>query len=172
MRRVRASMRPWPIPARRCKFVNKSLQTPLEEGGRMSQTLTSTRGQRNLPRWFGPVFATVSGIRRGAMEFVLPDGRVFRAEGADPGPTGRVEIRNPDTFGRVVRDGELGFAEAYMDAWWDTPDLQAVLDVALLNNQEMARQFTGAAVVRWLGVKRDWSKPDKSAGTQFAGVDA
>jgi len=24
----------------------------------------------------------------------------------------------------------------------------------------------------WLGVKRDWSKPDATAGTQFANVDA
>ncbi|MEO0747838.1 MAG: protein translocase subunit SecD [Pseudomonadota bacterium] len=32
--------------------------------------------------------------------------------------------------------------------------------------------FVASAVLLWLGVKRDWSKPDKSAGTQFAGVDA
>ncbi|MEM6467097.1 MAG: protein translocase subunit SecF [Pseudomonadota bacterium] len=32
--------------------------------------------------------------------------------------------------------------------------------------------FVASAVLLWLGVKRDWSKPDKSAGTQFANVDA
>ena len=32
--------------------------------------------------------------------------------------------------------------------------------------------FVASAVLLWLGVKRDWSKPDKSAGTQFASVDA
>ncbi len=31
--------------------------------------------------------------------------------------------------------------------------------------------FVAAAVLLWLGVKRDWSKPDKTAGTQFANVD-
>ncbi len=32
--------------------------------------------------------------------------------------------------------------------------------------------FVASTVLLWLGVKRDWSKPDASAGTQFANVDA
>ncbi|MEM6440417.1 MAG: cyclopropane-fatty-acyl-phospholipid synthase family protein [Pseudomonadota bacterium] len=132
----------------------------------MSAALTSTTGQSNLPRWFAASFDTVRRLRRGALEFSLPDGRVFRAEGAEPGPQGRVNVSNPDLFGRIVRDGELGFAEAYVDAWWDTPDLQSVLDVALLNNEEMARQFAGAAVVRWLERLRHWMNRNTKAGSR------
>ncbi len=32
--------------------------------------------------------------------------------------------------------------------------------------------FVASAILLWLGVKRDWSKPDATAGTQFANVDA
>ncbi|MGR3504209.1 protein translocase subunit SecF [Pseudaestuariivita sp.] len=32
--------------------------------------------------------------------------------------------------------------------------------------------FVASAMLLWLGVKRDWSKPDANAGTQFANVDA
>ena len=32
--------------------------------------------------------------------------------------------------------------------------------------------FVASAILLWLGVKRDWSKPDTNAGTQFANVDA
>ncbi len=32
--------------------------------------------------------------------------------------------------------------------------------------------FVASSILLWLGVKRDWSKPDASAGTQFADVDA
>ncbi len=32
--------------------------------------------------------------------------------------------------------------------------------------------FVASAILLWLGVTRDWSKPDKQAGTQFADVDA
>lgn len=32
--------------------------------------------------------------------------------------------------------------------------------------------FIASTVVLWLGIKRDWSKPDKTGGNQFANVDA
>ncbi|MBZ0123037.1 MAG: protein translocase subunit SecF, partial [Roseovarius sp.] len=32
--------------------------------------------------------------------------------------------------------------------------------------------FVASVILLWLGVKRDWSKPDASAGTQFGNVDA
>ncbi|MFX0543450.1 protein translocase subunit SecD [Roseovarius sp. S4756] len=32
--------------------------------------------------------------------------------------------------------------------------------------------FVAAVILMWLGVKRDWSKPDANAGNQFANVDA
>ena len=32
--------------------------------------------------------------------------------------------------------------------------------------------YVAKNIVLWLGVKRDWSKPDGNAGTQFAGIDA
>ena len=32
--------------------------------------------------------------------------------------------------------------------------------------------FVASVILLWLGVKRDWSKPDANAGTQFANVDA
>jgi len=32
--------------------------------------------------------------------------------------------------------------------------------------------FVASTVLLWLGVKRDWSKPDANQGNQFANVDA
>jgi preprotein translocase subunit SecF len=32
--------------------------------------------------------------------------------------------------------------------------------------------FVASVILLWLGVKRDWSKPDANAGNQFANVDA
>lgn len=100
------------------------------------------------PRWFHTVFAIVGAIHTGALTFVTPDGREYRAEGANPGPEGVIVVRDPRLFWRMIRDGELGFAEAYMDGWWDTPDLQAVLDAALINNDTVARGFGGRTVTR------------------------
>ena len=100
------------------------------------------------PRWFHTVFSIVGNIHTGSMTLVLPDGREYRAEGEKPGPNGVVLVRDPRLFWRMIRDGELGFAEAYMDGWWETPDLQAVLDAALLNNDSVARGFGGRTLTR------------------------
>ena len=48
--------------------------------------LTTTDGQTNLPRYFARVFAMTQGMNNGRVDFVLPDGRTFRAEGKNPGP--------------------------------------------------------------------------------------
>jgi cyclopropane-fatty-acyl-phospholipid synthase len=74
--------------------------------------------------------------------------QTYRAEGEKPGPNGVIEVRDTRLFWRMVRDGELGFAEAYMDGWWDTPDLQAVLDTALLNNDAVGRGLGGRFMTR------------------------
>jgi cyclopropane-fatty-acyl-phospholipid synthase len=132
----------------------------------MTEPLSTTRGQTGLPRWFGAVFDTASNLHRGALTFALPDGREFRAAGPEPGPEGRIEVRDPGLFGRMVRDGEMGFAEGYMDGDWDTPDLQAVLDVALLNNENMAREFSGAALARMVERLRHWLNSNTKSGSR------
>ncbi|MEO0912756.1 MAG: cyclopropane-fatty-acyl-phospholipid synthase family protein [Pseudomonadota bacterium] len=118
--------------------------------------LTSTRGQTDLPRWFHPAFAALCKIKVGRVDAVLPDGRVFRAEGGAPGPDGKIIIHNTGLFGRILRDGDVGFAEAYMDGWWDTPDLQALLDVLLMSNSEVVRAMPGLALVRTYERMRHW----------------
>ena len=118
--------------------------------------LTSTEGQRNLPPLFARIFAIIRQIETGALEFELPDGRVFRAEGAAPGQTGRMIVHNPRFFRRMAIGGELGFAESYLDGDWSTPDLQAVLDVAIENNQSVARALPSNAFLTALDRFRHW----------------
>ncbi len=77
--------------------------------------LTSTNNQQNLPRYFARVFDLVGKLNSGRVDFILPDGRRFRAEGSKPGPVAEVTINNPDVFARLVREGDLGFCDAYLD---------------------------------------------------------
>jgi cyclopropane-fatty-acyl-phospholipid synthase len=121
--------------------------------------------QADTPRWFHTVFSIVDNIDIGSLTFILPDGREFRAEGARPGPNGVILVRDPRLFWRMIRDGELGFAEAYMDGWWDTPDLQAVLDAALLNNDAVARGFAGRTLTRLVERLRHWMNRNTRRGS-------
>ncbi|MEL7138113.1 MAG: cyclopropane-fatty-acyl-phospholipid synthase family protein [Pseudomonadota bacterium] len=101
-----------------------------------------------LPRWFEAFYGVLKRIECGRIEIALPDGRVFPAEGARSGPTGRIDVKDPDFFSRMVREGEMGFCEMYMEGGWDTPDLQSLFDVIMLNNDGVGRGFPGATLAR------------------------
>lgn len=114
--------------------------------------LASTRGQHHLPRWFGITFEVLQGIKSGSVDLVLPDGRIFRvaapAPAHAPGPAARLEVIDTRLFARIAREGELGFCEAYMEGWWTTPDLQALLDVLLSNRGWVRRAHPVATLLR------------------------
>jgi len=118
--------------------------------------LTSTEGQSDLPRYFRQAFARACKINHGRVDFVLPDGRRFRAQGPKPGPAAEIVIHNPDSFARLIREGDLGFSEAYLEGWWSTPDLQTFMDVVSTDNKEVYEGFGGMALVRLYERLRHW----------------
>ena len=117
---------------------------------------TTTAGETGLPRYFAQVFQTVSGLRNGRIDFILPDGRCFRAEGQAPGPVGVCEVHDPDVFARLIREGDLGFCDAYLEGGWSTPDLQALMDAVHADNDEVYDGFLGMALVRAYEKLRFW----------------
>ncbi|WP_108886209.1 SAM-dependent methyltransferase [Pseudoprimorskyibacter insulae] len=118
--------------------------------------LTSTEGQSNLPRYFAKVFDVACDMGAGRLDFVLPDGRRFRAEGRRPGPVAELCVHNPDTFARLIREGDLGFCDAYLDGWWSTPDLQAFMDLVHADNDELYDGFPGMSLLRAYERMRFW----------------
>ena len=118
--------------------------------------MKTTDGQSNLPRYFVQVFKMADGMERGRLDIVLPDGRVFRAEGTAPGPVAEMQVHNPDLFARLLREGVLGFSDAYLDEWWSTPDLQAFMDLVHSGNEKVYDGFPGVALVRAFEKFRFW----------------
>ena len=118
--------------------------------------LTSTTNQKNLPRYFSQVFEMAATMNTGILDFVLPDGRVFRANGKNPGPVAQVDIHNPEVFARLIREGDLGFSDAYLDSWWSTPDLQSFMDWVHAENDELYDGFPGMSLVRAFEKIRFW----------------
>ncbi|MCP5072768.1 MAG: class I SAM-dependent methyltransferase [Rhodobacteraceae bacterium] len=110
--------------------------------------LHSIQKQNNLPRYFSQVFRKLSAIQTGQIVVELPDGRIFQATGNEKGPNGRLIVKNDDLFARILREGNLGFAESYLDGWWTTPDLQALLDALLANRETVDHSTPGSAVAR------------------------
>jgi cyclopropane-fatty-acyl-phospholipid synthase len=117
-------------------------------GGTGAQVIRSTRGQTGLPRWFQAAFSVLQGLGAGSVDIALPDGRVFRVEGSAAGPLARLDVHNPALFARLAMEGELGFCEAYLEGWWDTPDLQTLLDVLMTSRNWVERSHPFASLVR------------------------
>ena len=118
--------------------------------------LTDTKGQSGLPRYFAAAFQIAARLSHGRVDFLLPDGRRFRAEGQNPGPVAEIHVRDSDVFARLIREGDIGFCEAYMDGGWTTPDLQAVMDVAQAGNNAALDSFVGMGLVRAFERVRFW----------------
>ena len=125
--------------------------------------LTSTEGQTDLPRYFSTAYEMAGKLKHGRMDFHLDDGRVFRVQGPNPGPVAELHIHNPDVFARLIREGDLGFSEAYLEGWWSTPDLQAFMDVVHEDNDEMYNSYSGMAIVRAFERMRHWMNSNSKA---------
>lgn len=117
---------------------------------------SDTKGQTGLPRYFPAVFDICRRLNHGRIDFRLPDGRVFRATGTRPGRAIAIDIHNPDCFARLIREGDLGFSDAYLEGWWSVSDLQAFMDLILDSNESVFDGFPGMGVVRIYERMRHW----------------
>lgn len=118
--------------------------------------LTDTKGQAALPRYLGNVLSMMEGMRAGRLDIRLEDGRVFRCEGKLPVPVAEIVIHHPDVFSRLIREGDLGFCDSYLDGWWSSPDLQAFMDLVHDQQESVYDGFPGKSLVRAMEKFRFW----------------
>ena len=84
----------------------------------------------------------------GALELILPGGRIFTLTGPKPGPTAQLRVCDYGFMRRVMASGAIGFAEGYIAGEWDTPDLPALLEVFSLNFDRLQRLVDGQPLMR------------------------
>ena len=99
--------------------------------------------------WLSILLRAVDRIGTGILSITLPDGtrRVFRGKD-DAGPTAALVLHRSRAARRLILGGGVGFAEAYMDGDWDSPDLAALLDLAARNEQRMGGAVAGQLPLR------------------------
>jgi cyclopropane-fatty-acyl-phospholipid synthase len=93
---------------------------------------------RQLP-WIARGFVTMlARLRVGSLTLIDPQGRsqLFGQQGA--WPHAQLHIRNWRAVGQILRQGDVGFAQAYQRGWVDCADLQALFRLALRNEDSVA----------------------------------
>lgn len=92
--------------------------------------------------WSGMVRRAAGQIRQGHLALHLPDGAPL-VVGDGSGPRIDVTIHQPAVARRLLTGGDLGLAEAYIDGWWDCPDLTGFLHLGLRNETALADRIAG-----------------------------
>ncbi|MES2667474.1 MAG: cyclopropane-fatty-acyl-phospholipid synthase family protein [Pseudomonadota bacterium] len=129
--------------------------------------VSTIKGQSGLPRYFASAYRVAQNLGMGRLDFVIPDGRRFRIEGAKPGPVAEIVIHNDDLFARMIREGDLGFCDAYLDGWWSSPDLQAFLDlIQTPENNGVTDGYPGLGLIRAYEKLRFWLQGNSRAGSK------
>src|SRR5215472_9440148 len=91
-----------------------------------------------LPRMVQLALGFASRLRRGTLDVTLLDGRVMRFGGAEPGPAAQMILHSYGFASKLIKNGDIGIAEAYLRGEWDTPDLTQFLYLFCVNHELIA----------------------------------
>jgi cyclopropane-fatty-acyl-phospholipid synthase len=112
-----------------------------------SSEAMSERIPVHVPRSGRMLLTLLARLQHGRLNLVVPGGQVFSFAGNLAGPDATIELRDWQVFDAVMRAGDVGFAEAYVDRRWHTPDLRALLELMAINRATIERVLYG----KWWG---------------------
>jgi len=84
----------------------------------------------------------------GSITVQTPAGERLDHVAQQPGPHATLIIHRWRAVRRLLIDGQIGFGESYMDGDWSSPDLTALIELAALNQDELADTFVGTRLAR------------------------
>ena len=87
-------------------------------------------------------------LRCGALVVILPDARRLAHDTGIAGPEAVLLIHRWRTLHRVLLHGDIGFAEAYIDGDWSSPDVTALIELVARNQAAIPGANGGSAVSR------------------------
>lgn len=121
------------------------------------------RATEGLPRAVRFALGYPLKIRSGALTMVLPDGRRLLFRGHEPGPSAELIVRDYRFARRLMFEGDLGFAEAFMRREWDSPDPAGLLYFFCINIEAIAHMPRHNPVARLLQHYRHWRNRNTKA---------
>lgn len=110
----------------------------------------------DLPRLVRLALGFGSRLRRGTLDVTLPDGRVVRLGGLEPGPAAAMMVYNYSFATRLLNGGDIGIAEAYLNGDWDTPDLTQFLYVFCVNHELIKAMLGNKPATRFIQMVQHW----------------
>jgi cyclopropane-fatty-acyl-phospholipid synthase len=119
---------------------------------------------KGLAGWF--LRRLVSALEHGHITVVTPSGERIEHRAAKSHLNATLVLHRWRTIRRLVTHGDLGFAEAYIDGDWSSPDLTALIELAALNTGQLGQKMSGLLTVRTLNRLRHLLKANTRAGSR------
>jgi cyclopropane-fatty-acyl-phospholipid synthase len=110
----------------------------------------------DLPRIVRLALGFGSRLKRGMLDVTLPDGRIIRLGGLEPGPSASMTLYNFGFAWRLLNGGDIGIAEAYLNREWDTPDLTQFLYLFCVNHDLIQAMLGDKPLIRFVQIVRHW----------------
>src|SRR5215468_6041051 len=110
----------------------------------------------DLPRLVRLALGYGARLQRGTLDVTLPDDRSVRLGGNGPGPAAAMNVHDFGFASRLLRGGDIGIAEAYLNGEWDTPDLTQFLYLFCVNQDWMQTMLIGKPLIRSVQIIRHW----------------
>jgi cyclopropane-fatty-acyl-phospholipid synthase len=112
------------------------------------------------------IFRSIDRLADGGLEVACADGTHRFGDPADP-CRARIVVHDDRAFARLLFGGDIGFGEAYMDGDWSSPDLVALVRLALRNARLWEEEHRAlSAASRWLDFLRHRRRPNTLGGSR------
>jgi cyclopropane-fatty-acyl-phospholipid synthase len=105
-------------------------------------------------------------LSAGTLTVTLPSGARLRHHGGQPGPDAVLNVRRWRAVRRMLTGGDLGFARAYIDGDWHSPDLVTLLDFAMTNEAPLGEATSGSLLARGMDRLRHLRRTNTRRGSR------
>ena len=129
----------------------------------MNNTL-SLRGSDHANRDTRLVFQLLEKLTGGLLEIRLPDGSCTLFGDGEHGVT--KQVHDQATFAMVLARGDIGLAEAYLDGYWDSPDITGLLALLAKNRAVLQKAVYGSWRNLLAARVRHWLNRNSKAGSK------
>ncbi|MDJ1465072.1 cyclopropane-fatty-acyl-phospholipid synthase family protein [Nitratireductor sp. GZWM139] len=131
----------------------------IENVSGLSTQIDGALWQRIVCRW-------ADAITIGRITLRFPDGQTYTAAGEKPGPAAALRFNTGRGFMQILSGGSTGFAKAYLDGHVDTPDLDAIMELALANENRWQNVLDTSKLVSRLDFIRHRLRRNSRSGSR------
>lgn len=98
--------------------------------------------------WERLMVAILGRLRCGALRVTMPNGRVHAFRATKPGPSAEVVVHDVRLIRALATTGAIALADGYIQGWYDSPDLGAVIELGALHLEPDHRPTIPGSVER------------------------